>query len=97
MNIFDQINFFKDIDVGIFLPIALSLLFVPSLLYNMFPFIILLSGIWFFYKIKKSDEATAVNVFGVSNFAIIITPGIVSIILGIFFYNFNKSNYLNSC
>ena len=85
MNIFDQINFFKDIDVGIFLPIALSLLFVPSLLYNMFPFIILLSGIWFFYKIKKSDEATAVNVFGVSNFAIIITPSIVSIILGIFF------------
>ena len=85
MNIFDQINFFKDIDVGIFLPIALSLLFVPSLLYNMFPFIILLSGIWFFYKIKKSDEATAVNVFGVSNFDIIITPSIISIILGIFF------------
>ena len=48
MNIFEEINFFKDIDVGLYIPMGLSLLFVPSLLYNMFPFIILLSGIWFF-------------------------------------------------
>ena len=32
MNIFEEINFFKDIDVGIHTPIALSLLYVPSLL-----------------------------------------------------------------
>ena len=43
MNLFEEINFFKDIDVGIYLPITLSLLYVPSLLYNMFPFIIFLS------------------------------------------------------
>ena len=63
MNLFEEINFFKDIDVGIYLPIMLSFLFIPSLLYNMFPFIILLSGIWFFLKIKKSDEITA-NMLG---------------------------------
>ena len=45
MNLFEEINFFKDIDVGIYLPMTLSLLYVPSLLYNMFPFIIFLSGI----------------------------------------------------
>ena len=56
MNLFEEINFFKDIDVGFNLPLLLSLLFVPSLLYNMFPFVILLSGIWFFLVIKKSDE-----------------------------------------
>ena len=85
MNLFEEINFFKDIDAGIYLPMMLSLLYVPSLLYNMFPFIIFLSGIWFFLKIKKTYEATAINIFGISNFSIILIPGILSIILGIFF------------
>ena len=85
MNIFEEINFFKDIDVGLYMPIALSLLYVPSLLYNMFPFIIFLSAIWFFLKIKRTEEATAINIFGISNFSIILIPGILSIILGIFF------------
>ena len=85
MNIFEEINFFKDIDVGLYLPVALSLLYIPSLFYNMFPFIILLSGLWFFLKIKKTDEATVINVFGMSNFSIILIPSIVSIVLGIVF------------
>ena len=85
MNLFEEINFFKDIDQGIYLPILMSLLFVPTLLYNMFPFIVLLSGIWFFLKIKKSDEVTAMKVFGMSPFSIILVPGVLSIILGIFF------------
>lgn len=85
MNLFEEINFFKDIDVGIYIPITLSLLYVPSLFYNMFPFIIFLSGIWFFLKIKKTDEATAINISGMSNFSIILIPSVLSIILGIFF------------
>ena len=85
MNVFEEINFFKDIDVGIHTPIGLSLLYVPSLLYNMFPFIIFLSGIWFFIKMKKTYEITAINISGLSNFSIILIPGILSIVLGIFF------------
>ena len=84
LNLFEEINFFKDLEVGINIPIILSALFVPSLLYNMFPFIILISGIWFFLKIKKTDEIIALKVSGISNFSIIIIPSIVSIILGIF-------------
>tara|TARA_Y100000590_G_C15738483_1_gene1019408 strand:- start:2958 stop:4049 length:1092 start_codon:yes stop_codon:yes gene_type:complete len=85
IGIFEEINFFKDYDVSINIPIFLSLLFVPSLLYNMFPFVILFSGIWFFLKLKKTDEIIAVKVSGVSNFSVILIPGILSIILGIFF------------
>ena len=85
MNLFEEINFFKDIDVGIYLPMMLSILYVPSLFYNMFPFIIFLSGIWFFLKIKKTDEASAINIFGMSNFSIILIPGILSLILGVIF------------
>tara|TARA_Y100000590_G_C15716591_1_gene1012116 strand:+ start:1139 stop:2230 length:1092 start_codon:yes stop_codon:yes gene_type:complete len=85
MALFEEINFFKDYDVNINVPIILTLLFVPGVLYNMFPFIILLSGIWFFLKIKKTDEVTAINVSGMSNLSIILIPSIISIFLGIFF------------
>jgi len=83
LNLFEEINFFKDLEVGLNIPIILSFLFVPSLLYNMFPFVILISGIWFFLRIKKTDEIIALKVSGISNFSIIIIPSIVSIILGI--------------
>jgi len=85
MNLFEEINYFKDLDIGIYVPIMLSSLIAPSLLYNMFPFIILLSGIWFFLKIRKSDEVTAMKVSGMSNFSVIIIPGLLSFMLGIFF------------
>ena len=85
MNIFEEINFFKDFNVAIITPIILSLLFVPSLLNYFFPFVILLSGIWFFLKIKKTDELTSMNVSGMSNLSVITIPSILSIILGIFF------------
>jgi len=85
MNLFEEINFFKDMDVSINTPIILSLLFTPSLLHNFFPFIILISGIWFFLKIKKTDELTAINVSGMSNLSVIFIPSILSIFIGIFF------------
>ena len=84
-NIFEEVNFFKDFNVSITTPIILSLLFVPSLLNYFFPFVILLSGIWFFLKIKKTDELTSMNVSGMSNLSVIIIPSFLSIILGIFF------------
>ena len=85
MNLFEEINFFKDIDAGLYMPMILSILYVPSLFYNMFPFIIFLSGIWFFLKIKKSDEVTALKISGMSNFSIIIIPSLLSILIGIIF------------
>ena len=84
INIFEEINFFKDFDVKIDVPILLSALFVPSMIYNMFPFVILLSGIWFFLKIKKTDEIIALKVSGLSNFSVILVPSILSVFLGIF-------------
>ena len=61
INLFEELNLFKDYDIGMTIPIMLSFLFVPSMIYNMFPFIILLSGIWFFLKIKKTLGTTLQN------------------------------------
>ena len=83
LNLFEEINFFKDFDISLYLPILLSALYIPSLLYEMFPFVVLLSGIWFFIKINKSDEVTAMKVSGMSNLSIILIPGIAAAILGI--------------
>tara|TARA_B100001123_G_C15284596_1_gene1015180 strand:- start:19 stop:1110 length:1092 start_codon:yes stop_codon:yes gene_type:complete len=85
INLFEEINFFKDYSVGINVPITLSILFVPSLFYKMFPFIILFSAIWFFRKLKKTEEIVPIKISGVSNISIILIPSILSIILGIFF------------
>ena len=85
LNLFEEINFFKDFDVSFYMPVMLTLLFIPSLLYNFFPFVMLISGIWFFLKIKKTDELTAINISGISNLSIISIPSILSIIIGIFF------------
>ena len=42
LNLFEEINFFKDYEVGIGIPILMSALFVPNFIYNVFPFIILI-------------------------------------------------------
>ena len=42
LNLFEEINFFKDYDIGIKMPIFLSFLFVPSLMYNFLFFVFLL-------------------------------------------------------
>ena len=85
MNLFEEINFFKDINIGIYIPILLTSLKVPSLLHNMLPFIILISGIWFFLKFRKSDEITAMKISGMSNLSVILVPSFISILLGIIF------------
>ena len=85
MNLFEEINFFRDYQVNFFMPVMLSSLLVPSLLYNMFPFIIFVSGILFFLKIKKTDEIVAMKISGMSNISVLLIPSILSLILGIFF------------
>ena len=84
-NLFEEINFFKDYNVGLTMPLIMSALFVPNMVYNIFPFIVLLSGIWFFLKIKKNDEIIAMKSNGMSNLSIIIVTGFISLVLGIFF------------
>jgi lipopolysaccharide export system permease protein len=85
INFFEELNFFKDYQVGMEIPIILTALYIPSLLYNMLPFIFFLSGMWFFYSIKKNDEIIAMKISGMSNLSIISIPGLLSIILGIIF------------
>ena len=83
MNLFEEVNFFKDLEIGVWLPLFISLLIVPNFIYNLFPFIILLSSMWLFLKLIKTDEIIAMKVTGLSNVSIIIVPCLIAFFLGI--------------
>ena len=48
INLLSELDFFKEIQVDFFFPIYLALLNIPSLLFEMFPFLILISTQFFF-------------------------------------------------
>ena len=49
INLFEEINFLKNENVSSFYPIFLSLLNAPSVIFDILPFIFLVSTIFFFY------------------------------------------------
>ena len=53
MNLREEVTYFVDYDVGIILPIALSFMIIPSILINIFPFIIFISSMWVLIKLKN--------------------------------------------
>lgn len=81
----EQMVFFKDKNVEqIFLKsLILSLLQVPNGLINYSPFLILFSGILFFVRIIRNNEAMSISISGFSNNFIILIPAISSFFLGI--------------
>ena len=83
LNIFEEVNFFKDHAVGFLLPVTLTFLKVPSMIYRLFPFIFLISSIIFFLRFVRSEEIIALKIAGVSNFRIIIFPSLISLVFGI--------------
>ena len=102
LNIFEEINFFKDEEVSFLFPLILTFLNSPSILYDIFPFIFLISVQMFFIKIIDRDELTAFKKFGLSNFKILniifISVLFLSLIISFFFYNFSaqlKFSYLD--
>ena len=50
INIIEEANFLKESDTTLITPILLTALNSPSLLYEMFPFIFLISTQFFFYR-----------------------------------------------
>jgi len=83
LNIFEEVNFFKDHAVGFLLPLSLTFLKVPSMIYKLFPFIFLISSIILFLNFIQSEEIIALKVAGVSNFRIIFFPAVISLFFGI--------------
>ena len=92
LGVFEEISFFKDAEANVFLPYLMTLLNAPITLFEIFPFIFLISTQFVFYEIFNKDELIILKVNGLDNFKIIKTLFISSISLGILmiilYYNF---------
>ena len=66
MNIFEEINFFRRFDVKIITPIGLSFMVIPSMLVNVLPFIIFLSSMIVFIKLKSRKDLLSIKILGYS-------------------------------
>ena len=56
LNIFEEISFFSNQDANFFLPYILTLLNAPITLFEIFPFIFLISAQFYFYEIIKMTK-----------------------------------------
>ena len=83
LNLFEEINYFKNYDVGIGLPIVLSLMIIPSIVINMLPFILFLSSMWAFIKLKNNRDILSLKTFGLSNINFLILFCFSAIFIGI--------------
>ena len=95
LNVLSELEFFKDIDVGIDFTLLLSLLNSPSMIFEMFPFIFLLTTQFFFIKLFNNNELEVFKYSGLKNSSILIIISFLSLIMGIIiitiFYNFSAN------
>ena len=100
-NFLEQIDFFKDTDISLYYLIFLSFLNTPSIIFEILPFIFLLSTQVFFIYLIDKKELEVFKYTGLNNFKIIKIISIYSFVMGLilifFFYNASavmKNSYL---
>ena len=94
LSIFDEITFFKDTDVKIFFPFLMTVLNTPSVLFEIFPFIFLISTQFFFIELIDKNELEVLKINGLNNFRIIkiifTSSFLLGIVLILFYYSFSS-------
>ena len=95
LNLLSELEFFKDIEVGVNFTLLLSLLNSPSMIFAMFPFIFLLTVQFFFIKLFNNNELEVFKYSGLKNSNILWVLSLlsfsISIIIIIVFYNFSAN------
>ncbi len=93
-GILDELEFFKNTDIHFIYPIGLSALNSLTILFEIFPFIFLISTQFFFIKLIENNELLVFKYSGLNNLKIIKIISIFSFILGLiivgFFYNISS-------
>ena len=95
LNLLSELEFFKDENVRLSFTFLLSLINSPSQLFEMFPFILLITIQLFFVKLFDNKEIEIFKYSGLKNSTIIKILSILSIATGIFiitvFYSFSSN------
>ena len=56
LNILEELSFFRDLNLSLYYPIFFTFLNLPTLLFEIFPFIILITTQMFFMHLYSRDE-----------------------------------------
>ena len=83
LNILKETEFFSNKEVNSLYPIYLSLMSAPSVIFEMFPFIFLITTQFFFLKLFNNDEIHIFKYSGLKNIKIINIISFVSFFIGI--------------
>ncbi len=84
LNLFEEIEFFKNVNTSIFLPLMLTSIFVPSMIIKLLPFIIFIASMIFMVKIRNNKDLLTLKVFGYSNIKIFFILATTAFVLGWF-------------
>ena len=97
LSILEEISFFKNLNVNFIYPYFITLLKAPITLFEIFPFIFLISTQFLFYDLFKKEELNLLKNNGLSNLKIIIILFYSSFLIGLFtvFIYYNAASKLN--
>ena len=85
LNLFEEIDFFKNLDESFTIPLFLNIAFIPGLIFDLMPFIIFFSTVWYLISLKNNSDLLSCRIFGYSNLKIIFVISVSSFFLGVVF------------
>ena len=95
LNLLTELEFFKQTSVKAYFPLYLSLINTPMFVFEMFPFIFLISTQFFFNSLFTDDEMNIFKYSGLKNTKIfsilIVTTFFVGILIVSIFYNLSSN------
>ena len=84
LNLFEEIEFFKNLNQSFSLPFILSLSVVPTLILDLLPFVVFLSAMFYFIHIRSNKDLLSIKVFGYSNLKITFIIASFAFLFGFF-------------
>ncbi len=82
LNLFEEIEFFKDQNTSLLTPLFLTVLFIPGMILKLLPFIIFLSSLKFLMELRNNKDLLSMKIFGFSNIKIFFILAFTSFMLG---------------
>ena len=95
LNLLGELEFFRNTSVEIYFTLSLALINSPSMIFEMFPFIFLITSQLFFIKLLNNNELDTLKYSGLKNSKILGILCSISFLTGILivliFYNFSSN------